>query len=258
METTNIATQGKPVLLKVRIYAPSPCTVSLIGIDPSKPNSTYFNRGYGDSKNPFYGAKEFYFPMPISPYNLKFIVKPSDPECVVEIKDYKVVPLDQVKLYLKPDEQAFLEFAVEFVVKAGSLSQGMYENEDEKNKFYINYLNDIVDYKTKRSENTPARISRATGYIEINRSKFINYAIPVRLIMLLHEFMHWRLKTRIELECDYNALNIWLKLGGSSTQALTAFTKVFHDKEHLIERTEKISEFIRNFEKKYPNLNSEK
>jgi len=224
----------------------------MIGIDPSKNNSTYFNRTAGDSGKPFSGLKEFNFPMPISPTTLKFIVKPTNPECHVEIRDYKLAQLNQIKLYLRPDEQAFLNFAVEFVVKAGVLSPGMYESDD--GKFFINYLNDIKDYQSGKSENTPARISRATGYIEINRSKFLDYTIPMRLVILLHEFMHWRLKTRIELEADFNALNIFLKLGSSKTQALTAFTKVFHDTDTLVDRVEKISEFIKNF----PDLNPDK
>lgn len=224
----------------------------MIGIDPTRPNSTYFNRVNGTKEEPFQGAKEFYFPMPISPMSLKFILKPNDPDCYAEIRDYKLEKLNQQELWLRPDEKAFLNFAVEFVVKAGTLPQGMYESDD--GNFFINYLNDIKDYKSGKSENTPARISRATGYIEINRSKFINYTIPMRLVMLLHEFMHWRLKTRIELEADFHALNIFLKLGSSKTQALTAFTKVFHEKDHLVARVEKISEFIKNF----PDLNPER
>ncbi len=252
MESTNISTAGKPVLLKVKVYAPQPCRIHMIGLDPSRPNTTYFNRTNGDEKKPFTGMGEFNFPMPISPTVLKFILKPDNPECHAEIKDYKITKLNQQTLYLKPDEQSFLNFAVEFVVKAGTLPQGMYESDD--GNFFINYINDIRDYKSGKSENTPARISRATGYIEINRTKYIGYTIPMRLIMLLHEFMHWRLKTRIELECDFNALNIFLKLGSSKTQALTAFTKVFHEKDHLVERVEKIKQFIQ----KFPDLNPEK
>lgn len=251
MESTIINTSGKPVLLKARIYAATPCIISMIGIDPSRKNSTYFNRTSGDGREPFSGFKEFNFPMPISPRSLKFIVKPNNPECHVEIRDYKISKLNQVKLHLTPDEQSFLNFAVEFVVKAGTLDQGMYESDD--GKFFVNYLNDIKDYQSGKSENTPARISRATGYIEINRSKFLNYTIPMRLVILLHEFMHWRLNTRIELECDFNALNIFLKLGSSKTQALTAFTKVFHDTDNLVERTERIKDFIQ----KFPDLNPE-
>ncbi len=224
----------------------------MIGIDPTRRNSTYFNRTNGSKGQPFVGFKEFNFPMPISPNTLKLIVKPDNPDCHVEIKDYKLAPLKQADLWLRPDEKSFLKFAVEFVVKSGQLPQGVYESDD--GKFFINYLDDIKDYNSGKSENTPARISRGTGYIEINRSKFVNYTIPMRLVILLHEFMHWRLKTRNELECDFNALNIFLKMGSSKTQALTAFTHVFHDTENLISRTQKIKEFIG----KFPDLNPER
>ncbi len=252
MESTIINTFGRPVLLKASIYASSPCIIQMIGVDPSHKNSTYFNRTNGAPGTPFVGLREFNFPMPISPRTLKFIVKPNNPECHVEIKDYKLAKLKQGHLELRPDEKSFLNFAIEFVVKAGDLPQGVYESDDKK--FFISYIDDIVDYKTGKSENTPARISRATGYIEINRSKFITYTIPMRLVMLLHEFMHWRLNTRIELEADFNALNVFLKMGSSKTQALTAFTKVFHDTENLIQRTEKIREWI----KRFPDLNPER
>ncbi len=252
MESTIINTSGRPVLLKARIYAATPCIIHMIGIDPTKRYSTYFNRTNGNKDQPFSGFREFNFPLPISPRTLKFIVKPDNPGCHVEIRDYKLAPLNSMKLYLKEDEQSFLRFAIEFVVKAGEIPQGVYESDD--GKFFISYLNDIKDYQSGKSENTPARISRATGYIEINRSKFLNYTIPMRLVILLHEFMHWRLKTRIELKADFNALNVFLKMGSSKTQALTAFTKVFHDTDSLVDRTEKIKDFIENF----PNLNPER
>jgi len=252
VESTIIHTGGKPVLLKVGIISQGPCILNMIGLDPTRKHSIYFDRIYGSKQEPFVGFKEFNFPMPISPGTLKLLVKPEMSSCHVEIKGYKKTVLKQSQLYLRPDEESFLKFAIEFVVKAGNLSPGMYHSDDSK--FYINYLNDIIDYKTRKSENTPARISRATGYIEINRTKFLSYTIPMRLVILLHEFMHWRLKTRIELEADFNALNIFLKLGSSKTQALTAFTKVFHDTDNLVERVRKIKKFIERF----PNLNPEK
>lgn len=224
----------------------------MIGYDPNRRSSTYFNRVNGTEEKPFSGLRDFNFPLPISPRQLKFVVKPEDPECHVEIRDYKLSKLKQAQLWLRPDEKSFLDFAVEFVVKAGNLSQGVYESND--GNFFINYLNDIKDYSSGKSENTPARISRATGYIEINRSKFLTYTIPMRLVILLHEFMHWRLKSRIELECDHHALNIFLKMGSSKTQALTAFTKVFHDTKNLADRTAKIKEWIQ----KFPDLNPER
>lgn len=262
MESTTIHTDGKPLLLRLKLYSPELCTVRIVGLDAHRKNSTYFNR-----TPKFRGFKEFVFPMPVSPGVLKVIAS-SDTGCPIDIRQPKIDRLNQCDIvdihdkridikkldagrycFLKKDEIAFVKFAVEFAITAGILPAGMYDNENDFRKddpdkkiFYINYLNGIIDGGKKQE--TPARISRAIGYIEINREKFIGYSIPMRIVILLHEFMHWRLNTRIELQADFNALNIFLKLGYSKTQALSAFTKVFHEKSHLQDRAQQIYDFI--------------
>lgn len=213
----------------------------MVGIDLRKSYSTYFNREFGNDVK-FMGTKKFCFPLPISPKVLKLIIKSND--CNVSIEKIEKAKLMKGQLWLREDEHKFMLFAYKFAVRCAECSEGMYSDDDDK--FYINFQDELYDADGRLSS-TPARISRSTGVIEINRIKFLSYSIPMRIVILLHEFMHWRIKTRIELEADFNALNIFLKSGFPKTEALYAFTRIFGNKKHLVERQEEIFSFIKNF-----------
>lgn len=244
-----IETNKHPTLLKVRLYSEYPCILRMKGFDSKIPDSVYFNRGLGTPKNKFVGEKEFCFPMPLSPKRLIFEASCDNKENKVEIIDIKQARLKQADYWLRPDDEEFVKFATEFSVKSSYAPIGMYELESEAEKgrrFILMYADELDGNDT-----TPARISRTTGIIEINRQKFLHFSIPMRLIILLHEYIHWRNNTRIELECDFNAINLLLKMGFPKTEIMYAFTKVFKGKEHLEGRVEKIYNFIH----KFPDLN---
>jgi hypothetical protein len=103
---------------------------------------------------------------------------------------------------------------------------------------------------------TPARIGHTSGIIETAKWKFDQYTIPMRLIILLHEFSHKYKNPKIGLEisnevgADINALYIYLGLGFSKIDAICVFANVFLKAQTKgnVESMRKIMEYIQKFE----------
>ena len=116
----------------------------------------------------------------------------------------------------------------------------------------IEYLPTIVDSKGKELT-TPARISRMTGRIQVSKSQFDKYTIPMRFAILCHEFSHFYVNEDMhdESEADLNGLLIYLGLGYPRIEACEAFLEVFehYPSEENGRRYKKIENFINNFEK---------
>ena len=45
---------------------------------------------------------------------------------------------------------------------------------------------------------TPARIGRRTGVIQVNKTQFEAFTIPMRMAILLHEFSHFYLNEKMD------------------------------------------------------------
>jgi hypothetical protein len=250
-----IDTDRQPVLLKVTVKSDKPCVLKFKGYDSKIENSTYFNRGYGTPEKLFVGTKTFCFPMPLSPKRLIFEVSCPKMENDVEILKVEKAKLKQADVWLHGDEQEYLDFIMSFVKQASYASPGVYVRDSEHKKgrqFIIIYKDELLD-PDGNPVNTPARISRKKGIIEVNRQKFLSYSIPMRLIILVHEFVHWRNNTRIELECDKNAINLLLLKGFPKTEVMYSFTKIFAGKNYLKSRVKEVVDFIDS--PKYRNLN---
>lgn len=263
---THVDIFNRPCVLIVTLQVKEPCILRIRGYDPKKENTFYFNRTKGNAQRKVSNKKpiKMCFPLPVAPEYLHVEAFAKDQiGDIVEIKEIELKRINRYEprikrrgepapighenfLWLSEDEFAFLKFAIEFAKKAGYISAGVYQ--DDAERYSIVYENEIRNTQTGQPETTPARISRKNGVIEINRKKFIEFTVPMRVMILLHEFMHWRLKTRVELECDFNAINVFLKYGFSKTEAMYAFTKVFDGQDRLTERTNEIVNFIENFE----------
>jgi hypothetical protein len=113
-----------------------------------------------------------------------------------------------------------------------------------------------------RPLNTPARINKHTGIIQVSKKKFLKYTIPMRMAILLHEFSHYYLNTNIknETEADLNALIIYLGLGYPRIDAYNVFTTVFAVSDNVAnrDRLNIIDDFIRKFDRKYVEMTYEK
>ncbi len=72
-------------------------------------------------------------------------------------------------------------------------------------------------------------------------------SIPMRLIILYHEFFHHFWDSSDETLMDVSALNVYLAQGFAKSEALYAFTRVFNDYEPLKKRVKVNDSYIRDF-----------
>lgn len=170
---------------------------------------------------------------------------------VVEIKKTRLPKKLNVFNSNNRNVKSFIQFAQEFSENAGVLSCGTYFSDDAM--YRIDYMPVIRDEKNGRELSTPLRISILSGRIEVAQKRFVNYTVPMRMMILLHEYAHFYLNkdNRNEFEADFNALLIYLGMGYPRIEAHEAWLEVFEKSptEGNKERYEKIEEFIRNFEK---------
>jgi hypothetical protein len=161
-------------------------------------------------------------------------------------------PLDKkldVIDFANPLVRSFVNFATRFCYNAGSLPSGTYLSDDKK--FVIKYLPIIED--DGQEQTTPARIDIDNGTIEISKKHFLDYTVPSRMAILLHEFSHVYLNENVddEVEADLNGLLIYLGLGYPRIEAFEVFAKTFltvpSDGNKM--RYDKIKAFIDDFEK---------
>ena len=201
-----------------------------------------------------HGKHRLQFPLPISPK--KLVVKvfdANDPDrkdtILIKQNGIKAIPLGKFPSIAFPSNEfmQFTFFAMWFANNAGYLRQKAYSSGDPHN-FMISYLNDIKDRNTGMSIPTPARISRVSGGIEANRKQFIGYTIPMRMLILLHERMHFEKNTRSEFEADFNAIKIYLQLGFPKTEAIRALAGVLSDSAQNKKRVRVIMDYIYQFQ----------
>jgi hypothetical protein len=253
----------KPVTLAVTIETERPLKIYLKVYDKDYPLSVYTNR-YATIN----GTETFYVRMPLAPENAVIEVT-REKNIANNENGFKVVDLKKVPLKRKlsafnsanPVIKRFIQFCEEFCQKASYLSAkgSIYTSND--GNFRVDYLDDIIG-DGGRILNTPARINKNSAIIQVSKKKFLQYTIPERMAILLHEFSHYYLNGDIsnETEADLNALLIYLGLGYPRIDAYNVFTKVFEssDNEANIERMKLIDEFIRNFEKQYLDMTYDK
>ena len=230
--------------------------------DFGKPNSKYANRDIIVNNK-----RTIHFNFPVSPKKLYVGVVNTENQ---SDKDFEVMlmeaPLKTYNIWLDGQTQDFLKLATQFSQVSGftqGTDQGKIFTTDDK-QFTIRYFNVIRDYVSGRALNTPARIGHRTGIIETAKVKFDTYTIPMRMIILLHEYSHKYKNPKIGLEisnetgADINALYIYLGLGFSKIDAICVFANVFlkAQTQGNIERMRKIMDYIQRFEnQEFASLN---
>jgi hypothetical protein len=258
--TVEIPSNNFPFELAVTIETKNPSRIRLIAYDPFKPASVY-----ADISGTVDGERVFKLKFPISPKRLELtIINPEngnlpygdDPS--FKLKDFKVNDIKEYDVWWNQDTKNFYKFAVEFSENAGILSAGekkphIYRSDD--GKFTIDYYNVIYDKPTNKRLSTPARIGHNSGIIEVAKAKFLNYTVPMRLIILLHEFAHKYLNPKINRKIDYEtgadiqALYIYLGKGWSPLEAHKSFLNVFNNDNN--EMNHKRYKIIKDFIDKY-------
>lgn len=239
----------------VNITCPTSKKFRVWAEDFGKPNSKYVDREIVVE-----GKRSIYLSFPVSPKTLFIGVlnsdKPNDAEFQVTLIETK---LRDYNVWLDSDTQQFLSLAMKFSQVCGyqpATPKGrMFTNAD--GKFRIKYYDVIRDFNSgNKPLATPARIGHETGIIEIAKVKYDKYTIPMRMMILLHEFSHKYknpkigLKINDEVGADINALYIYLGLGFSKIDAICVYANVFlkAQTQGNIDRMRKICDYINKFE----------
>jgi hypothetical protein len=241
----------------------------LIKVKTNKPEKIHLNIRDEGQKNTIFtdrwktvnGNCSFFVRMPVSGkvalieiYNEKNGKKAKEDDTSFEVLEIKKLPLEK-KLdsldFSNNDLKSFITLCTKFCFNAGILASGVYKSND--GKFVIEYLPTIISSNSGKELETPARISKTSGRIQVSQKKFIFDTVPMRMAILLHEYSHFYVNDDInnESEADLNGLLIYLGLGYPRFEAHEAFLKTFIDtpSEQNKARYEKIKTFIEDFEK---------
>lgn len=217
------------------------------------------NSKYVDREISVDGQRTVFFSLPVTPKQMfvgcKNVSNIKDEDFTVTIMQ---TPLNGYDVNLDGEAKEFLEFATKFSQTCGYIDPSpkgtIFQPKDSK--FRIKYFPVIIDYASGRAIGTPARIGHNSGIIEVAKNKFDRYTIPMRLVILLHEFSHkYRnpkigLKISNEIGADINALYIYLGAGWSKIDAICVFSKVFlkAQSDQNIQRIRKLQDYIQRFE----------
>ena len=243
---------GNKTCLKVTLKSTKPVTLCIIAEAYKQINSKY-----ADRISKVNGERVIYLQFPISPDVLLIRIFNKDNhndksfEVHVEESEFKAY-----NIWLSLETLRFLELSSYFSKVCGyepATEQGrLFQTDDAE--FTIRYYNVIKDKGLPL--NTPARIGHRTGIIDTAKVKMDKYTIPMRQIILLHEYSHKYKNPLIGLNisdetgADINALYIYLGLGYSKIDAICVFANVFLKAQSPsnIARMRKIMDYIQKFE----------
>jgi hypothetical protein len=238
-----------------------------IKVKTDKPEKIHLKVSDADQKNTVFtdrwktvnGECSFYVRMPISGkislinlYNEKVGQHKEDNS--FEVVEIKKIPLEKrldVLDFSNNDLRSFINFCTKFCFNAGVLSSGTYKSSD--GRFKIEYLPTIISSKSGKELQTPARINKDNGVIQVSQKKFVPDTVAMRMAILLHEYSHFYVNKDIdnESEADLNGLLIYLGLGYPRFEGHEAYLKTFISTPTEMNkvRYDKIKAFIDNFEK---------
>jgi hypothetical protein len=247
-------TDNRKLSLHVTIKTNGEKLMRCVAADYGKKNSKYADRTIKVN-----GSRTIYFSFPISPKQVVIGICNHNNK---DDKDFEVIieekPLKEYEIWLDEDSRDFLPLALYFSQVCGfetaaTTGRPFKTNDD---RFKIKYFPVIKDYMSGQALSTPARIGHTSGIIETSQMRFDNYTVPMRMIILLHEFSHKYRNPKIglpisnEFGADINALYIYLGLGFSKVDAIYVFVKVFLRAQtpQNLARMRNIMEYIKKFE----------
>jgi hypothetical protein len=248
-----VPTRHEELTLVIKVYTHTPTDIRIKVLDEAQPKTSFTDR-----YKTVDGEATFFVRMPVSPTNaLVYVYNEANGNLLqgqddsFEVESITKQPLEKkldVIDFSNADVRSFVNFATRFSYNAGSLPSGNYVSDDRK--FVIKYLPIIED--NGEEQTTPARIDITNGNIEISKKQFIEFTVPNRMAILLHEFSHVYLNDNVddEVEADLNALLIYLGLGYPRIDAFEVFAKTFMNAptEQNKDRYDKIKNFIDTFE----------
>ena len=209
--------------------------ISCQAYDASKPNTIYLSRqGSIETPNKKGGYTNTYtLRFPISPDTMYLDIQGNCTIDKISSDDLKTCPQ-----WMDRNLAEFLPFCEWFATNAGIFSArvpGRYDYSTYKSRngnFRIDYYDFLTDEKGN-PVNTPARVGWDTGKIEVSKSHFLGYSVPVRQLVLEHEYCHKFVNPLVgrpigdEESADLQALGIFLNAGNSPVEAKYCYLSIF-------------------------------
>jgi len=248
-----VPTRYEELTLLIKVRTNEPQTIRIKVIDAEQPNTCFTDR-----YKTIDGESIFFVRMPVSSADvLVYVYNEANGNMASNEDDsFEVSSITKEQLekkldvidFANPHVRSFVNFATRFSYNAGTLNSGNYVSDDKK--FLIKYLPTIED--DGQEQTTPARIDIDNGVIEVSKKQFVDFSVPNRMAILLHEFSHVYLNDNVddEVEADLNGLLIYLGLGYPRIEAFEVFAKTFMNapSEENKVRFDTIKNFIDNFE----------
>ena len=227
---TQLPTYRQRLSIHLSIAAKHPVTVAVHALDTSVRNTYYLKRKLKFTKKHFRKGKTerwITISLPLSPKYLTLDVfnATTGNDNGFIVKDVKVKKMEAPEIWASEEDHRFIDFAMRFAQGAGYERLGFLEGGKDR-EFLIQYLPIIRNAEGEKMV-TPARTHRITGRIQVAANPFRSLSIPIRMFILLHEWKHFSIPTRVEKEADLEGLNLYLDLGFSSVEANYAATKIF-------------------------------
>jgi len=249
----NVPTRFEELTLLIKVHTFGTETIRIKVVDADQPNTVYTDR-----YRTIEGDSTFFVRLPVSGQSVNVYVYNdvngnynSGVDTSFEVLSITKEQLDKkldVIDFSNAQVRSFVNFATRFSYNAGTLPSGTYVSDDKQ--FVIVYSPTIQD--NGQEQTTPARIDIDSGVIEVSKRQFLEYTIPNRMAILLHEFSHIYLNDNVddEVEADLNGLLIYLGLGYPRIEAFEVFAKTFlnapTDQNKM--RYDKIKDFIDDIE----------
>lgn len=226
--------------INLEIYFDTRFDLNAIGYDKFYTKTKFFDRIIDSTGNFFH----VYFTLPVSPNNLAIQFNcPFGYENSYKILSIDVDKLNNPGVELSNNDYKNIKWIIDFCKDASYKLDGMYHGPD---KMYINYMPQIID-EIEGPIETPARIDHNTAETQVNSTKFRLLTVPQRVVILIHEYWHWRLDTKDETECDLEALRVCLGLGFPKTECIYTFTNILNNSHTNKVRLKQIVNYIQNY-----------
>lgn len=242
-KTYFIDTNDASVELVLSFLVTQKGSIRFRGFDADDKETVYFDR------RDVINTKEciISIPLPLSPKKLcleiitQLVIKPI-PKVAFLVQN----ALKPVNLVASMQVFGFLAHALDVVKKLNTLKEGIYTDKQKNHPIFV--AETLKNRDTGQTLNTPARVSRKNGYVEISKGKMRGYTVAMRVFILCHERSHYELNTSDEVDCDLNALKWHLALGFSQKEALHACTRVFSGEQQIHhDRAAMVADYINNF-----------
>lgn len=233
-----IPTRRRQFTLYLDFVTRTPEKIRVITRDVNKPNTVYSDRIVQVN-----GKRKIFVSLPISPDALALEIFNINTHRQLEVDpSFEVTvsanPLMRYEIVTDDDTRAFLEFNNWFSENAGILSatrpDGSPSIYQSKNGMYTIKYMDVIKDDRGNPMSTPARVGHESGIIEVAASHFRRYTVPMRHIILDHEFSHKYRNPKLgfpiddEIGADINALYFYLGEGFSKIDAIWVYTEVFY------------------------------